>query len=268
MLRMISKKRLKESKHFEDVVESYLIKNNIRFKREEQLISKLRPDFLLENNIILECKYIDDSTSTQSDPTSERSVIFGASFTPQILNKFYYDKNFKAITIVKRKSGRYSPSSIIYGNIIFELLLPFEYIDYLNCYLRKTMSKEEIFFLILDDLFNKFWKKTRTGGSFPTVAYHLLFDIERYGHVNVANFIKRKDYTASNQFAMYRYLTNLELLGIISKIKHGRYVDIKLNTNKWRYFVYLDMLSKGDFAEINRVYARDLWNRIIKAFNV
>jgi len=265
---MISKKRLEESKHFEDVVESYLIKNNIRFKREEQLISKLRPDFLLENNIILECKYIDDSTSTQSDPTSERTVIFGASFTQQILDKFYYDKNFKTIVIAKRKSGRYSPSSIIYGNIIFELLLPFEYINYLDCYLRKTKSKEEIFFLILDDLFNKFWKKTRTAGSFPTIAYHLLLDIEKYGCVNVTNFIKRKDYTASSQNAMYRYLTILELLGIISKTKHGCYVDVKLNTNRWRYFVYLDMLSKGSFRKINQKYAQDLWNRIIKAFNV
>jgi len=265
---MISKERQEKSKHLEDLVEAYLMKNNIRFKREEQLISKLRPDFLLDNNVILECKFIDDSTSLQSDPSWERSIISQASFLPQILNKVYYDKNFKQITIVKRKSGRYSPSSVLYGNLLFELYLPFEYIEYLNEYLKKTKSKEEIFFLILDTLFNKFWKKTRTGGSFPTVAYHFLLDVEKYGCVSVTNFIKRKDYKASNQFSIYRYLTNLELLGIISKIKHGRSVDIKLNTNKWRYFVYLDMLSKGDFTQINREYARDLWNRIIKIFNI
>jgi hypothetical protein len=255
----------RESKNLENLVEDYLKRNKIEYKREEQLISKFRPDFLLNPNIILECKFIDDSR--QKDPSWERNAMAQASLISQLLSEVYPDKNFKHILVLSRKSGSCSPSNLLYGNIIFDLFIPFEYLGYLTNYINKTMLKEEIFFNILDDAFIKFWKKSRAG-QFPTNIYHFLLCVENGSYNNVTDFIKNEGYGPSAQISIYNYLRVLNTLNIITEYKNGRYKHISLANKKWRYFVYLDTFSKGQFTRINVDYAKDLWSRISRLFNI
>jgi len=261
---MVSKSR-EDSKRLEDLVETYLTKNNIKFKREEQLISKFRPDFLLEDNTMIECKFL--GSSSENYPTSEIRLLSQPILISQLLSKVFYDKNFKQIVILKRETGCCSPSNLLYGNIIFDMFLPFEYLEYLNDYLNQRKSKEDIFFSILDDLFNKFWKKSKSG-QFPTNIYHFLLCVENGTYNNVTDFIKNEPYTASNQTFLYTYLRILESLSVVSINKVRRSNYISLQNKKWRYIVYLDTFSKGSFRSINLEYAKDMWSRIVKIFKI
>ncbi len=262
---MVSKSKKDEADFVESEVEKYLIKNKIGFKKDIQVIAKFKPDFLLDNNIMLEVKWIDDSTSRQEDPPHERNMLTQATFRNQLLQKIYPEKNFKNIVIIKRKSGRYSPTNTLYGNIVFDLFLPYEYLDNLKFYLE-GQSKEEIFFRILDDLFEKHWKKKRS--TFPSVMYHFLTCVEKNKYSTASEFVKNERYTLSNQLQISNYLRPLELLGIIKKEKSGRDVNISILNKKWRYFTYLVILSGGTFTTIDLNSAKDMWNRIVKQFNI
>jgi hypothetical protein len=249
----------------ENKVEEFLKENDIKYQKNVQVIGKFKPDFLLKNNIMLEVKFVDDSKSKQIDPPHERNMLSHATFRNQLIQRIYPEKNFKNIMIIKRKSGRYSPTNTLFGNMIFDLFLPFEYLDYLKGFLAGE-QKEEIFFKILDELFNKNWKKERS--TFPSVVYHFMLCLENNKYIKVSEFIKSEKYKLSNQLQIYNYLRPLELLKIIKREKLGRDSSVFITNPKWRYFVYLVVLSKGQFTTIDLDYAKDLWDRIEKEFNI
>ncbi|MBU3904745.1 MAG: hypothetical protein KJ906_01185 [Nanoarchaeota archaeon] len=246
-------------------VEKYLKINKINYKTSVQVIGKFKPDFLLYNNIMLEIKWIDDLGNKQKDPTYVRNMLSQATFRNQLLQKIYPKDNWRNILIIKRASGRYSATNVIYGNIIFDLFLPFEHMNKLNGFLERKYSKEEIFFEILDDMFNKYWIKERS--TFPSTLYHFLSLLTVGKYETVSDFIENEGYKLSNKLDLYSSLGVLEKINIIKKIKCGRRTKIELIEPRWRYIVYLVIMGEGTFKSTNIDDARKIWNSIITYFS-